>query len=487
MRSRSSIDEIVVAVQEALASGITEVHMVGGLASHARQAVVSGPAQPSARSRSPAAAESFYGNRNSALGEAHISRPRSPETLAILREAGLGSLTGGGAEIFDPAVRDELCRGKESAAEWLEVHRTWHKMGGRSTCTMLYGHIETHEQRVDHLRQFRELQDETGGFTGFIPFAFEPESTVLSHIPRATAFEQLRNLAVSRLYLDNIRPSHRLLGEHGIASRPSCVWLRRGRSPRHDHAGKNLPHGGCETPEEQTVEALRHAIREAGREPVQRDSYYNHLTPAKSAPAGPRPQPSANWSASDVAALAAARLGCVKYLNARPLIDGWSGEVRFDHPSTLCRQLAAGELDVALVSSFEYLRNPIYSVVDRVAIASDGPVFSVILAHRGPIEQLREVVVDPASQTSVNLLRCLLGEREMTAEFVSQGDISAERGLLLIGDQAIRFRQQAKGDYQFLDLGAEWKKTTGKPFVYALWLIHPDYAGKRPLRKRSVR
>jgi chorismate dehydratase len=179
-----------------------------------------------------------------------------------------------------------------------------------------------------------------------------------------------------------------------------------------------------------------------------------------------------------VTAPAAVRLGCVKYLNARPLIHGWSGEVRFDHPSTLCRQLAAGELDVALVSSFEYLRNPIYSVVDRVAVASVGPGFSVVLVHCGPIEQLREVVVDPASETSVNLLRCLLGEQGMTAEFVSQGDISAVCGLLLIGDQAIRFRQQSKGRHQFLDLGAEWKKVTGKPFVYALWLIRPDYAGK---------
>ena len=170
------------------------------------------------------------------------------------------------------------------------------------------------------------------------------------------------------------------------------------------------------------------------------------------------------------------RLGCVKYLNALPLIHGWNGEVRFDHPSTLCRQLAAGQLDVALVSSFEYLRNPIYSVVDRVAIASDGPVFSVILAHRGPLEQLREIVVDPASETSANLLRCLLGEQGMVPEFVSQGEISAERGLLFIGDQAIRFRQQSAGRDQFLDLGAEWKKATGKPFVYALWLIRPDYA-----------
>src|ERR1044071_7230711 len=128
------------------------------------------------------------------------------ETLEILRETGLGSITGGGAEIFDPTVRDQICRGKETAAEWLEVHRTWHSMGGRSTCTMLYGHIETLLHRADHLRQLRQLQDETGGFTGFVPFAFEPTQShgILANIKRASAFEQLRNLAVSRIYLDNI-------------------------------------------------------------------------------------------------------------------------------------------------------------------------------------------------------------------------------------------------------------------------------------------
>ena len=184
---------------------------------------------------------------------------------------------------------------------------------------------------------------------------------------------------------------------------------------------------------------------------------------------------------------ASLRLGCVKYLNAQPLIHGWSGDVHFDHPSALCRQLAAGQLDVALVSSFEYLRHPIYSIVDRLAIASDGPVFSVILAHLGPIEALREVVVDPASETSVNLLHCLLHERSVTARFVRQGEISAERGLLLIGDQAIRFRQQAGGEHRFLDLGAEWKAQMKMPFVYALWLIHPDFAEKKEIAEAQAR
>jgi predicted solute-binding protein len=94
------------------------------------------------------------------------------------------------------------------------------------------------------------------------------------------------------------------------------------------------------------------------------------------------------------------RIGCVKYLNARPLIHGWEGDVDFDHPSALCNKLAAGKLDVALVSSFEFLRNPIYRIVDDVSISSNGPVYSVIVAHRGEIGQIEEIELDPASETS---------------------------------------------------------------------------------------
>jgi predicted solute-binding protein len=175
------------------------------------------------------------------------------------------------------------------------------------------------------------------------------------------------------------------------------------------------------------------------------------------------------------------RLGCVQYLNARPLIQGWRGEVRFDHPSRLCEALAAGELDAALVSSFEYLRHPVYVVVDGVAIASDGPVYSVFVAHLNRTEELREIVIDPASATSVNLLRCLLGERRLQPRLVSDGEITPTRGRLLIGDQAIRFRQTADAGYQFLDLGAAWKDATGLPFVYALWLIRSDLPEKSNL------
>ncbi|MGI8820156.1 MAG: CofH family radical SAM protein, partial [Chthoniobacterales bacterium] len=195
-----AIGEIVEAVQKSLGQGITEIHMVGGLHPTLRGEWYLELLR-SLRALDPGLhLKAFTAIEIRHLAERIFKLPIA-ETLALLRDAGLGSLTGGGAEIFDPAVRDKICRGKESAEEWLDVHRTWHRMGGRSTCTMLYGHIETHAQRVDHLRRLRELQDETHGFTGFVPFAFVPETTELAHIKPASGFEELRNLAVSRIYL----------------------------------------------------------------------------------------------------------------------------------------------------------------------------------------------------------------------------------------------------------------------------------------------
>lgn len=164
------------------------------------------------------------------------------------------------------------------------------------------------------------------------------------------------------------------------------------------------------------------------------------------------------------------RIGCVQYLNARPLIHGWPGKVHFAHPAALCRMLAGGELDVAFVSSFEFLRDPVYAIVDGVCVGADGPVYSVFVAHRGPLAQVREIAADPNSRTSVNLLRCLLALGGSGARVVS-GDADAR---LLIGDQAIRFRHEHEGEYEFWDLGAEWKRVTDLPFVFALWLIRPD-------------
>ena len=138
------------------------------------------------------------------------------------------------------------------------------------------------------------------------------------------------------------------------------------------------------------------------------------------------------------------RVGCVKYLNARPLIRGWPGAVEFDHPSALCQRLAKGELDVALVSSFEFLRNPIYRIVDDVSISSDGEVYSVVVAHVCEFSDIEEIALDPASETAVNLLRCLLAELGLNPRLIAGN--AARAGLLsprlIIGDQAIKFRQE---------------------------------------------
>jgi aminodeoxyfutalosine synthase len=147
---------------------------------------------------------------------------------------------------------------------------------------MLYGHIETLDHRVDHLRQLRELQDETGGFTGFVPFAFEPLTTVLSHIKAASAIEQLRNLAVSRIYLDNIDHLTAYWVSMGLPL--AQVSLSYGVDDLHGTIleEKIFHMAGATTPQQQTAAALEHAIREAGREPAQRDSHYRRINSARS-------------------------------------------------------------------------------------------------------------------------------------------------------------------------------------------------------------
>ena len=271
-------DEIVATVRDALKVGITEIHMVGGL--HPTL----GPEWyldllRSLRALDPMLViKAFTAVEIRHLADRVFKLPLT-ETLTLLRNNGLGAITGGGAEIFDQSIRDKICKGKETADEWAEVHRTWHQMGGRSTCTMLYGHIETTHHRVDHLRRLRELQDETGGFTGFIPFAFEPDGArpALQGIPHATAFEELRNLAIGRIYLDNI--AH-ITGYWISLGLPLAqVSLNYGVDDLHGTIieEKIFHMAGAMTPQQQTVEALEKAIREAGREPMQRNSYYERI------------------------------------------------------------------------------------------------------------------------------------------------------------------------------------------------------------------
>ncbi len=274
-----TIEEMVGKATSALGMGITEIHMVGGL--HPSWKFDHYEALLRALKKIDPRLHLKTFTAIEILHLAWMGKLNVAETLEQLHAAGLDSLTGGGAEIFSQRVRDQICRGKETAEEWLDVHRTWHRMGGRSTCTMLYGHVETIAERVDHLKRLRALQDETRGFTAFIPLPFHAENNKLSHIPEPTGFENLRNLAIARLYLDNF--------DH-----IKCYWINHSLKL----AQISLSHGvddldgtvleekiyhmaGAKTPQEQTASELVKAIREAGRIPVQRDSLYNEIARPK--------------------------------------------------------------------------------------------------------------------------------------------------------------------------------------------------------------
>lgn len=286
-----AIEEIIRVVKEALHLGVTEVHMVGGLHPSLKKDWYIDLLRELRALDPDLHIKAFTAIEVRHLAQRIFKMPIR-DTLETLRETGLGSITGGGAEIFDPVVRDQICRGKETAAEWLDVHRIWHSMGCRSTCTMLYGHIETLPHRVDHLRQLRTLQDETRGFTGFVPFAFEPSQShgILANIKRASAFEQLRNLAVSRIFLDNI--DHLTAYWVSLGLPLAQVSLSYGVDDLHGTIleEKIFHMAGATTPQQQTVAALEHAIREAGREPAQRDSHYRHIS-SRSSAEGPASAP----------------------------------------------------------------------------------------------------------------------------------------------------------------------------------------------------
>jgi aminodeoxyfutalosine synthase len=270
-----NLPQMIEKAQEALKLGITEIHIVGGLHPSFKWDYYVEMLRELKKLDANLHLKAF-----TAIEILHLSwvgKRSVPETLAALREAGLGSLTGGGAEIFDAEVRTVICHAKETAEEWLDVHRTWHKMGGRSTCTMLIGHVEKDQHRVDHMRRLRELQDETGGFTAFVPLAFHPENNKLSHLTGPSGYDLLKTLAIARLYLDNI--------DHIKA-----YWVLMGMKL----AQVSLSYGvddldgtvieekiyhmaGAKTPQQMAREELVTAIREAGCEPVQRDSLYRAI------------------------------------------------------------------------------------------------------------------------------------------------------------------------------------------------------------------
>lgn len=199
------------------------------------------------------------------------------EVLRRLMAAGLGSLPGGGAEVFAARVRRKICADKVDADGWIAIHHTAHRLGLRSNCTMLYGHIETVEERVDHLVRLREAQDVTGGFQTFIPLAFHNENNALERLPGPTGFDDLRMFAVSRLMLDNIPHVKAYWAMLGVKTAQVAQWFGADDIDGTVEEEKIYKMAGSRTPEALTRGDLVRLIRNAGRVPVERDTLYNVL------------------------------------------------------------------------------------------------------------------------------------------------------------------------------------------------------------------
>ncbi|HNV00475.1 MAG: aminofutalosine synthase MqnE [Verrucomicrobia bacterium] len=270
-----SIEQMVEKARKALALGITELHIVGGLHPALPFDYYTGLLRALKALDSRLQLKCF-----TAIEVLHLSRLSGQsvrDTLVALKKAGMDSLTGGGAEIFSPTVRQAIARGKETAEEWADVHRTWHRLGGRSTCTMLFGHVESASDRVDHLRRLRALQDETHGFTGFIPLPYQPENNAIPVRHAPTGFDALRTIAVSRLYLDNI--DHITAYWVGMGLKLAQVALNHGADDLHGTiVEEHIFHmAGARSPQVQTEADMVRAIRDAGRIPVRRNTFYEPI------------------------------------------------------------------------------------------------------------------------------------------------------------------------------------------------------------------
>jgi aminodeoxyfutalosine synthase len=222
---------------------------------------------------------------------ARIAKLSIEEVLRKMKDAGVDSCPGGGAEIFHPRVRKIICDHKTSGQMWLSTAKKAHEAGLRSNATMLYGHVETEEERVDHLLKLRELQDETHGFVAFIPLAFHPDNTALSHIPKPTGYADLRAIAVSRLLLDNF--DH--IKAYWIMLSPSIAQIAL-RFGANDLDGtvieeKIYHDAGAKTSEFTPRAELERLIRAAGRIPVERDTLYRPVDRSKMPPLPPTPRP----------------------------------------------------------------------------------------------------------------------------------------------------------------------------------------------------
>ncbi len=278
-------EEIVERARRQMPEGANEIHLVGGLDPRLKIEYYCGyisalkQAFPHVHIKTLTPVEVVF--------IAKMSKLTISEVIEQLHVAGMDSMPGGGAEIFDPEVREQICEHKCDASGWFETHRELHRRGLRSNCTMLIGHLEEPRHRVDHLLRLRAHQDEWGnlrpggeggGFQCFIPLSFHPANTALSHLPGPSGFDELRNIAVARLMLDNIPHVKAYWIMLGIKQAQIAQWFGA------DDIDGTVTHeeiyhdAGAQTPQGMTVAELRRLIEDCGRVPTQRDSVYNEVS-----------------------------------------------------------------------------------------------------------------------------------------------------------------------------------------------------------------
>jgi aminodeoxyfutalosine synthase len=447
---------------------------------------------------------------------AHIEKTTSVEVLTSLKAAGLDSLPGGGAEVFSVGVRETIAQRKLIAEDWLRIHREAHQLDIPTNCTMLYGHVETMEDRVEHLAKLRSLQDETGGFLTYIPLAYHPDHNELGEQlgrtgTATTGFDDLMNIAVGRLFLDNIPhvKTHwpmvtpfisQLAMDFGCDDLEGTVVYER------------IYHeAGAHTPMMMSYDTIVRFIKRAGKDPVERDSLYQTLRafPANDpifTSEGPKAE-SRQPKGQDLVQLGAApsgmptlgprpsaaeksdlRVGRIGYINCYPVygaIDRGvvhaTGSLVTGTPAELNELLRVGALDVSVVSAVEYAREAAqYVLLPNLAISCDGAVRSVAVFSKRPVEQLNgaTMLLSASSRTSVALLELLCKEVwRVRPHFVQAraeaGDLKElatlpHDAVLVIGDAALMLAATKAYPYRY-DLGEAWKDWTGLPFVFAVW------------------
>jgi aminodeoxyfutalosine synthase len=270
-----SDEQILERGHEAVENGCTEMHIVGGLHHQKKYdwyrhlIQILHEAYPALHLKAWTAVEINWFE--------HLTQKSVRWIIEDMMAAGLGSMPGGGAEIFHPEIREQICEHKADAGKWIDIHRTAHQLGLKTNATMLYGHLEKPYHRVDHLLRLRELQDETGGFQTFIPLAFHPDHTKLDYIQKPSSLTDLRTMAVSRLLLDNFMHIKAYWIMLGIGTAQAA--LHYGADDLDGTVRHELIYhdAGAQTPECLSVEQICRLIREAGREPVERDTLYHRV------------------------------------------------------------------------------------------------------------------------------------------------------------------------------------------------------------------